>query len=162
METERERIFREIYEDNIGRLYQYVLRRIGDVNYTEDTLQEVAVALLFHLNDFLRGYPNNTKRIQKWLFGVAENKIKHFWRKHYRIFESEVSTELIPELASERDEISDVELMLPDWLTEMDRKLIFMRCKGYNLKEIADMMGISHGACRMRSIRLTEQLKKYF
>lgn len=34
METERERIFREIYEDNIGRLYQYVLRRIGDVNYT--------------------------------------------------------------------------------------------------------------------------------
>ncbi len=53
METERERIFREIYEDNIGRLYQYVLRRIGDVNYTEDTLQEVAVALLFHLNDFL-------------------------------------------------------------------------------------------------------------
>ena len=82
METERERIFREIYEDNIGRLYQYVLRRIGDVNYTEDTLQEVAVALLFHLNDFLPGYPNNTKRIQKWLFGVAENKIKHFWRKH--------------------------------------------------------------------------------
>lgn len=161
MKPEQERIFREIYEENDKRLYQYIIRQIGDPSYTEDILQEVAVAFLFHFHDFLPGYPDNAGQIRAWLFKVAGNKIQHFWRRYYRKLGMETSIELFPNLETGRNEIADTELDLPLWLGPEERKLLSLRLKGYNLKEIADELGISHSTCRMRSSRLTAKLKKY-
>lgn len=162
MRPEHERVFREIFEGNEKWLYQYIARRIGDPSHTEDILQEVAVVFLFRFYDFLPGYPDNANQVGQWLIGVAENKVKHYWRKHYRTLEMEISAELLPDLGTWRDEISDVELDLPTWLGPEERRMLVLKCMGYNLKEIADQMGISHSTCRMRSSRLVKKLKKYF
>lgn len=98
LRPEHERIFREIYEGNEKWLYQNIARQIGDPSNTEDILQEVAVAFLFRFNDFLPGYPGNAKQVEQWLLGVARNKVKHYWRKHYRALEMEASAELLPNL----------------------------------------------------------------
>ena len=161
MKPEQERIFREIYEENDTLLYQYIARQIGDPSYTEDILQEVAVVFLFHFSEFLPGYPDNAGQITAWLTEVAKNKIRHFWRKHYRALEMETSMELLPHLEARKDEISEVELDLPVWLGPEERKLLSLRLRGYSLKEIADALGISHSTCRMRSSRLAAKLKKY-
>lgn len=161
MKPEQERIFREIYEENDKVLYPYIARQIGDPSYTEDILQEVAVVFLFHFSEFLPGYPDNAGQITAWLTEVAKNKIRHFWRKHYRALEMETSMELLPHLEAQKDGISDVELDLPVWLGPEERKLLSLRLRGYSLKEIADALGISHSTCRMRSSRLAAKLKKY-
>lgn len=161
LRPEHEQLFREIYEGNEKWLYQYIARRIGDPSYTEDILQEVAVAFLFRFDDFLPHYPGNAKQVEAWLLGVARNKIKHFWRKHYKRLEMEVSSELLPDLETARDEMADAEVTLPPWLGPEERRMLVLKCMGYNLKEIADQMGISHSTCRMRSSRLVRKLKKY-
>lgn len=161
LRPEHERIFREIYEGNEKWLYQNIARQIGDPSNTEDILQEVAVAFLFHFNEFLPDYPDNAKQVGQWLLGVAQNKVKHYWRKHYRTLEMEASAELLPNLDTGKDEMAEVEFELPVWLEPEERRMLVLKCMGYNLKEIADEMGISHSTCRMRSSRLTAKLKKY-
>lgn len=162
MEAEREQIFQEIYETNNKWLYQYIIRHIGDASCAEDILQDVAIALFFHLDSFLPGYPDNAGQVQTWLVKAARNYILHFWRKYYKLLEMEISTELLPELESQRNEIEDVDLSLPQWLEPRDRKLLCLKCTGYNLKEIAAKLGITYAACRMQNHRLTEKLKKHF
>lgn len=74
----------------------------------------------------------------------------------------EVSTELVPELADPKTLLDSGDFPLPDWLSEGDKKLLFLKVSGYSLKEIADQLGVSYAACRMRSSRLARDLKNFW
>jgi len=159
---EKERIYRELFEQNTNLVYSYIFRRVGIESDTEDITQDVFVALLFHLDEFIPGYPDNANQIRSWLFGVAYKKLLHYWRRNQKILDMEISTELLPDLKDNRSAPDENGLSLPDWLCPRDKKLLSMKYCGYSLKEIAPHLGLSYGACRMRSVRLADELKKYF
>lgn len=161
MTPEKEKIYQELFVENFQRLYQYIYRNTGNRSDAEDIIQEVFIALLFHLNDFAAEYPDNVKRIRSWLFGVTDNKLLHYWRDQKQL-DTEVSIELLPDLAGTQAGPENIDLFLPDWLAPEDKQLIYWKCSGYSLKEIAARLGITYGACRMRSVRLANSLKKYF
>lgn len=162
MTPEKERIYQELFEANTNRLYQYIYRKTGDDSDTEDIVQDVFIAFLFHFDEFIPEYPNNSKQVMAWLFRVAGNKVLHYWRKNQKILDTEISTELLPELIDQQAAFGETDLSLPDWLSPEDKRLIFLKYSGYSLREIAPRLGITYGACRMRSARLAEKLKKYF
>lgn len=162
MTSEKERIYQELFEANTNRLYQYIYRKIGDHPATEDIIQEVFIALLFHFDEFDPGHPDSAKRVKAWLFNVADNKVLHYWRKNQRVLDMEVSLELVPDLMDELAVPDGAKPSLPNWLSPEDKQLLFLKCSGYSLQEIAPRLGITYGACRMRSIRLTDKLKKHF
>ncbi len=162
MTPEKEKIYQELFVENFQRLYQYIYRKAGDRSGTVDMLQEVFIALLFHLDKFAPEYPGNTKQIRTWLFRVADNKLLHYWRKNQKLLDTEISLELLPDLTGSRDDLESVALSLPDWLDPEDKRLLCLKCSGYSLQEIAARLGISYGACRMRSIRLANSLKEFF
>lgn len=161
MTPEKEAIYQELFVANLPRLYQYIYRNTGGRGDTDDIMQEVFIVLLFRLNDFAAEYPDNEKIIRAWLFGVADNKLRHYWRDQKRL-DAEISTELLPELADTHPDSESIDLLLPDWLGPEDKRLIYWKYCGYSLKEIAARLGITYGACRMRSVRLADSLKKYF
>ncbi len=162
MTAEEEKIYQELFVGNFQRLYQYIYRKTGDRPGTEDMLQEVFIALLFHMDRFAPEYPSNAKQIRSWLFRVTDHKLLHYWRKNQRVLDTEISIELLPDLIDGRADPESVELSLPDWLDPEDKRLLYLKYSGYSLKEIAARLGISYGACRMRSVRLASSLKKYF
>lgn len=161
MTPEKENIYQELFMENFRRLYQYIYRNTGSRADTEDITQEVFIALLFHLNEFVPKYPGNEKLIRTWLFRVADNKLLHYWRDQ-KLLDTEISTELLPELEDTRPSPENVELLLPDWLAPEDKRLLYWKYCGYSLKEIAARLGITYGACRMRSVRLADSLEKHF
>jgi len=159
---EKERIYEELFETNTNRLYQYIYRKVGDHSDTEDIAQDVFIAFLFHFDEFIPEHPNNSKQVRAWLFRVADNKVLHYWRKNQRVLDMEVSTELLPDLIDEMASPDETKPSLPDWLSAEDKQLLYLKYSGYSLQEIAPRLGITYGACRMRSTRLTDKLKKYF
>ncbi len=164
MTPEKEKIYQELFVENSRRLYQYIYRNTGNRSDTEDIIQEVFIVLLFRLNGFAAEYPDNAKQIRSWLFRVADNKLLHYWRDQ-KLLDAEVSIELLPDLPDLADPqagLESVDLLLPDWLDPEDKQLIYWKYSGYSLQEIAVRLGITHGACRMRSSRLADSLKKYF
>lgn len=160
--SKKEKIYQEIYLKNTKALYQYIFRMTGDRDDTEDILHEVFIVMLFKLDQFLADYPDNARQVTAFLFGIAKKQLLHYWRDNHKIWDMEVSMELVPDLSDPRDGFRDCELTLPHWLTPMDKKLLLLRGEGYSLNEIRLQLGISYGACRMRSSRLNRELKKFF
>lgn len=162
MTLEAQRVYRQIYEENAGRIFGYIFRKIYDKTGAEDIKQEVFIALLFKLQDFLPSYPKNSASIKAWLFGVADNKIKLYWRDNQGRFDAEVSLDALEDMVDLRDEFSGVEFTFPKWLDPEERQLLALKMSGYSLKEIAGRLGVSYEACRQRSSRLMRQLGEYY
>lgn len=158
---EWERIYQEIYIKHSRSVFNLLLRNTISEADAEDIKQEVFAVFLLKMGPFLKDYPNNSKQIKTFLFRTANNLLLHYWRDHQKILNTEVSMELLPDLADPRSSFSHSEFSLPKDLSELDRKLLRLRQEGYSLKEIADQLGISHDACRMRSSRLDRKLKDF-
>ncbi len=162
MTPEKERVYQKLYEEYTNTLYQYIYRRVGVKSDTEDVIHEVFIALLFHLDEFIADYPHNLDQIRSWLFGVARNKLRHYWRKNAPILDTEVSMELLPDLPDPHGSLDEDEFSFPDWLKDEDKKLLLLKYSGYSLREVAARMGLTYGACRMRSCRLEKELKIFW
>jgi RNA polymerase sigma factor (sigma-70 family) len=162
MLSDEHRIYREIYEQSAGRIYGYIYRKTCDPTGSEDLKQDVFLTLLFRLTSFIPDYPENRKKIEAWLFGVADNKLKHYWRDRAKLLDMEISSELLPEVADMRNDLEAVEFSLPDWLSKKDKMILSLKARGYTLKEISERLGVSYAACRMRHSRLKYDLKDYF
>lgn len=162
MTPEAQRIYREIYEQNAGRIYGYIFRKICNAASAEDLKQEVFIALLLSLKDFISGYPGNSTEIKAWLFGVADNKIKMYWRDNQTRFDTEVSFDQLDEMEDLRANFSVAEFSLPPWLEPKDKEILLLRFSGYSLKEVAGRLGLSYEACRQRSSRMMRALEEYY
>lgn len=162
MTPEAQRIYREIYEQNAGRIYGYIFRKICDSASAEDMKQEVFVALLFNLSEYVSDYPENATRVKTWLFGVADNKIKLYWRDNKKRLDTEVSFDQLEDVKDMRSDFSGAEFQLPEWLSPKEKEMLELRLSGYSLKEISGRLGLSYEACRQRSSRLMRALEEYY
>lgn len=160
MIPEQEKIYREMYMANGRNIYQYLLRMTGNAADAEDLLQEVFLVLLFKLDLFASGHPNNANQVFAFLLGVAKKQLLHYWRRHYKLLDMEISTELLSDLSDPKNDFSDSEFSLPDHLAPMGKQLLHLLNSGYSLKESAFQLGINPAACRMRYSRLKAHLKK--
>jgi RNA polymerase sigma-70 factor (ECF subfamily) len=58
-----------------GELYQFVRRRVGDPDATEDIVQDVLLRALAH-----RGSLREPARMRAWLFQIARNAVADYFR----------------------------------------------------------------------------------
>src|SRR5207253_2844699 len=74
------RRFGELYEKNFGRVYAFVVRRVGDRHEAEDVTAEVFQHALANISKFeWRGVP-----FAVWLFRIAANTMADRWEKTSR------------------------------------------------------------------------------
>lgn len=158
---ERE-VFREVFRQNIKDIFGYVSRRIKSGHDAEDLAQEVFAVFWKNISGFIAEYPENIKGVRAWLFKVADFKIMHYLEDATKKTNTEISLELMPDLPVNDDPEHLAADILPNWITEEDKKLLELKLQGYKLNEIADKLGITYGACRMRSARLLNDLREYF
>ncbi|MFM8634678.1 MAG: RNA polymerase sigma factor [Planctomycetia bacterium] len=154
--------FTALMDRHRERVWRVCWRLMGTQHDAEDAAQEVFVRLFFDRGKFAGRSSYST-----WLHGVAIRTCLMLRRSRSRRRRREAPGDdarlaAQPDAAAEPtaavDAAHDISPLL-DGLDEEDRALVLMRfAEGHDYEHLAEMFGISSGACRMRISRIREQL----
>ncbi len=142
--------FTELYETYFGKLYRYVVVRIGNRAEAEDMTQQVFVKAYKSISSYRwRGVP-----FSAWLFRIAHNLIVDFFRKESKrptvpLEESLVaSDDNVQKVVERRLDVERV-MAATRQLTAAQREVISLRfAGGLAIAEAARVMGKSEGAVK--------------
>jgi RNA polymerase sigma-70 factor, ECF subfamily len=147
--------FAELYEENFGRVWAFVIRRVHDRAAAQDITSEVFHQALANVGKFeWRGLP-----FAAWLYRIAANAIADHFAKSTR----ERSTE--PEATVPPHEIEDIErraslYRFVDRLPAEQRRVLVMRFgEERSIREIASAIGRSEGAVKQLQWRGLQTLR---
>lgn len=142
--------FTELYETYFGKLYRYVVARIGNRAEAEDMTQQVFVKAYKSISSYRwRGVP-----FSAWLFRIAHNLVVDFFRKESKrptvpLEESLVaSNDNVQQVVERRLDVERV-MAATRQLTAAQREVVSLRfAGGLAIAEVARVMGKSEGAVK--------------
>ncbi len=152
----------EIHNRYYAGIYRYISFRVDDLHTVEDLTGEVFLRLLTALRD--RTAPQNTLR--GWLYGVASNIVKEYYRKKKRANQTELD-ESVPSSGKSLDERLEAQLIRENLqavmkdLTEDQQNVLALRF-GFEMpiREVAQTMGKSEGSIKMLQARAIAALSR--
>ena len=152
----------EIHERFYTSIYRYISFRVDDRDTVEDLTSEVFLRLLVALRD--RTAPQKTLR--GWLYGVASNIVKEFYRQKKRANQTELNDSLPSNGKSPHDQLETQLLrenlqIVMRGLTEDQKNVLALRF-GYEMpiREVAQTMGKSEGSVKMLQARAIASLSR--
>ena len=162
---EQAQLLRELVQKHRRRLYQFVLRNIGNPSDAEDLAQQAFVEAAASFKTF-RG----ESELSSWLYGIAMNLVRNYLSRapHRRyamedesVLESHASNEASPleRLESERL-VSSLQRELDDLPAEMRDVLLLVAIDDLSYEEAALMLSIPIGTVRSRVSRARATLRK--
>ncbi|MFW5775003.1 MAG: RNA polymerase sigma factor [Chitinivibrionales bacterium] len=147
--------FRELYDHSAKRVYNFVLWMVHNREVCEDIVQTA----------FIRAWqseaPRNLDEAESWLLRISRNLCIDFFRKRSRStqFRLRYKNE-IPQYSSARQESRFIWEMLGQ-LKEEERSILILHLRmGFGYKEVADIIGSSESAVRVRAFRSLKKLRK--
>ena len=145
----------QLWDDITPKLYGYLINTLRDRDLAGDILQNTWLKAIEALPNFKGG----DKEFSSWLFTIARNECRQYWRKGGR----EISFD--PEVHDVEDVDSGIEdkIMVDQVLSrlsESDRELMQLRyISGLPLDNIAKILKINPVAVRVRMHRAKNALK---
>lgn len=150
----------EIHEQYYTPIYRYISFRVSDSQSVEDLTSEVFLRLLNALRD--HNAPQNTLR--GWLYGVASNIVKEYYRQKKRANLAALD-ESIPSNGRSLHQQLESKLLGEKLLTVMkdlteDQQNVLALRFGFEMpiKEVAAVMGKSEGSVKMLQARAVASL----
>ncbi|MBF5045892.1 RNA polymerase sigma factor [Aggregicoccus sp. 17bor-14] len=151
--------FDVLFERYAAPLHGYLWRLLGDRALVEDLTQATFLSLVRARGRFRPG-----SRFRPWLYAIATNAARdHLRRGHERLT---ASGELPQELAAEEAPVQDAPLQAAvqkalAQLPESWRTVVVMhRFEELPLAEIAEILGTTEGAVKVRAHRGYERLRE--
>ena len=163
-----EESFTELYEHFFPLVYKFIYAKTSDAEITDEIISETFLKMYQHLHE----YNPMRAAFSTWLYNIALNELKMFWRKknyrgeHEEIFDEEIEISA-PEfeepeqkiLSAEREKIIRQAL---EKLSERERQIIEMTYwLGYPPRKIAEVLEISPNHVSVILKRAKTNLKKY-
>jgi RNA polymerase sigma factor (sigma-70 family) len=153
--------FHRFYLDHIDRVYRFVFFRVGNnTQVAEDLTSEIFMKALkaFETYD-----PKKSKHA--WITTIAKNHLANWYRdtKHVEDIDDIAFKQEGENLNDTMEKRSDEDVLYKALakLKPDDREIVEMKhLQGYRFKEIAEMIGKSPGAVRVKCHRAMEKLKK--
>jgi RNA polymerase sigma-70 factor (ECF subfamily) len=153
---------RDAFATLIGRysdpLYRHALGMTGSPDVAEDILQQSFIKAYTHLGE-VRG------RFDAWLFRIVANGCKD-WLKNIRRThvsyeeDDQPSTYATPDEDLDRSELrSDLDRALAQLAPSLREAFIMKHVEGRSYEEMADLLGTTVGALKMRVHRAREALQ---
>ena len=147
--------FAELYEENFGRVWAFVIRRVRERSAAQDITSEVFHQALANVGKFeWRGVP-----FAAWLYRIAANAIADHFAKSARERTSQAEEAVAPH------EIEDIErraslYRFVDRLPAEQRRVLVMRFgEERSIREIAAAIGRSEGAVKQLQWRGLQTLR---
>lgn len=134
----------KIYLDYKEKVTAYVRNRIADPYAAEDLVSEVFLKVYRKLESF----DESRASLSTWIYSITKNTVIDYYKKsktHSLSFEEMAETGEIPDDMPVCEELlTDLAKALEN-LSERERDLIILHYyRGYSLKRIAEMMGMSY------------------
>ncbi len=152
-----ERAFSELFDRHAGRLRGALRRMVGPA--ADDVLQTTFLSIVRARGRYVRGAP-----FRPWLYSVAINAARDHLRRNRR--EEPHVTDSLPEPEAEPAPLPDpglartVEAALAQ-LPEAQREAIVLhRFEGFSFREIAELLGVTETAVKVRAHRGYERLRE--
>lgn len=149
--------FREKYENYKTILFRIAFSYMGNSEDCEDILQEAFLRLYYNAPQL------SPKEEKYWLIRVTinlcRNQLKSFWKRN-RVSLEEFNTILETMNAEWQPEEKQALFDLVSIAGNAKDVLILHYLEGYQIKEIAKILGISESAVKMRLKRGREKLKQ--
>jgi RNA polymerase sigma-70 factor (ECF subfamily) len=154
--------FKAIYQHWAVPMYKYIFARVRNPQDCEDITSQVFLTALQALPRYKhKGF------FSAWLFGIARNKIKEYFRNNHR---SDISTELFAErivlqnnpnqAGAARDDIEILNQHIQS-LPEADQELILLRYVArLKFTEIGAVMKKSTGSVKKKLYRIQYKLEE--
>lgn len=153
MYSDKEIFFSQMYEANYSNIRKWAYRHTGNLTTAEDITQETFLILVIKIDDAM-AHPSP----RAWLYTVARNLIGH------EIRDMRKQMLLFPEIKAETEDDSlDLGLVeiFPNTFSDDDIRIMLMYyVERRSIKEVASSFGISASACKMRLLRLRNEIKK--
>ncbi len=163
--------FAQLYEEYFGKIYRYVVLRIGNQAEAEDMTQQVFLSAIKSISSFKwRNIP-----FSAWLFRIAHNQAVDYLRKRSRrpttsLEESLAGGDSDPQQTAEHKLDIEQLILATRQLTLAQREVISLRfASELPTAQVASIMGKSEGAVKalqhsaivaLRKTLLVEQNEK--
>lgn len=151
--------FDSVYNSSYQKVFRICMGySSGDETIAKDLAQEVFIKVWENISSF-----RNESNISTWIYRIAVNTcLLELRRKKYR------NTEISENTVSPEEEISSIEISNQfkkmysciEELSEDNKAIILLELEGLPQKEIADIIGVSHEAIRVRVHRIKSSLTK--
>ena len=162
--------FAEIYAAYAERIHAYALQRVHDPDLANDITSTVFTRALANISKFEYSEPGPTSdsAFEGWLMTIARNAIIDHVRANKRltILDAETYRQHLaptspdpsasPVAPDERDRLLDA---LRE-LNATQQRIVLLRLQGWNGAEIAELLGMSHGAVRVAQHRAYSRLRE--
>jgi RNA polymerase sigma factor (sigma-70 family) len=146
----------ELFARHARPLHGFVRRMVGDA--ADDVVQTTFVSISRSRGRYQRGAP-----FRPWLYAVAANAARdHLRRNRYG---EHVSPAAVPEPVAEAEPLADpgltrvVEAALAQLPANQREAVVLHRFEGFSFRQIADLLGVSETAVKVRAHRGYERLR---
>ncbi|HZB02703.1 MAG TPA: sigma-70 family RNA polymerase sigma factor [Actinomycetota bacterium] len=151
--------FVELVDGTYRQVYTLAVRLVGDRHEAEDVAQEAYLRVHRSLRTF-RG----DSSFQTWLYRIVANTAMTHLRKRGRFGDLADEPETVLRLADSRPPEGEVDTdhvrVALNALPDAQRVILLMKdAYGFSCREIADEMGVSEGAVKVRLHRARRRLK---
>ena len=149
-----EQAFSELYSRHAARLQGALRRMVGPA--AGDVLQTTFLSIVRARGRYQRGAP-----FRPWLYTVAMNAARDHLRRHRR----EEPTATLPDTPAEPAPLPDpglsrtVEAALAQLPANQREAIVLHRFEGFSFKQIAEMLGVTETAVKVRAHRGYERLR---
>lgn len=147
------------------QIIRYLYRLTGDLELARDLTQDTFVQAF---ESIPKSDPSSLFQLKPWLFKVATNKAMQYYRRKNIIHfihlgqNHDVSTSDNRDPAGEIIERLSVQEALCRIAVQQRTCLVLHFVEGFRYREIADTLGISEDAVRMRVMRGQQAFRKFY
>ncbi len=143
------------------RIYNYFLKSTMDVDDSGDLTQNTFIRVMKYRTSYKEG-----SRFETWLFQIARNQLKDYFRKMKVYKDKFTNVEVIPENEDQDDGQREREQLLqqamrllPDEKREL---LVLSKFQGMKYEQIAQLRESSVSAIKVQVHRTLKQLKEIY
>jgi RNA polymerase sigma factor (sigma-70 family) len=154
--------FSRVYDKYVAAVYGYCRRRLDTDALAEDVTSAIFMKALAAVPNFKPG----AGTVRSWLFAIAHNavldQIRMINRRADRPLEDAaeaIDVSPSPEAVALASETKREMETAMHWLTDEQRRVIELRLAGLTGPEIAETLGIGHGAVRSLQRRALMRLR---
>lgn len=158
------KVFGELYELHFDRIYSFIFRQTDDEEIAGDLCSQTFINALNSLPRYkFRGVP-----FSAWLYRIASNEVKKYYRKSKgkKVFSLEEIKirEIIEQSDGDWDQtlIDQLIEFMKDLPTDMLQVLELRFFENKDFREIAFILDITESGAKMRTYRALDKLRKNF
>lgn len=158
--------FTPLYERYFDAVYRYCYHRLGSWEEAEDAASLIFTNALAALPRFRDGTGAPSGSFRSWIFAIAHNAIGNSYRTQKASLDLATAAEVADqgpspeELVLAAENAHAVRTLLAH-LPPDQRLLLELRLAGLNDAEIAEVVGMSHGAVRVAQHRAMVRLRAF-